>query len=70
MIGCFGCYYYFRYDNYYLYYDLCALNHTIWCDCESQIASDLKGSALRFCCDLKKAANDKSRDLSCDLKRF
>ena len=37
---------------------------------ESQITSDLKGSALRFCCDLKKAPNHKSRDLNCDLKRF
>ena len=37
---------------------------------ESQITSDLKGSALRFCCDLKKASNHKSRDLNCDLKRF
>ena len=32
--------------------------------------SDLKGSVLRFCCDLKKASNHKSRDLSCGLKRF
>ena len=30
---------------------------------ESQIASDLKGSALRFCCDLKRGSNHKSRDL-------
>ena len=37
---------------------------------ESQITSDFKGSALRFCCDLKKASNHKLRDLSCDLKRF
>ena len=37
---------------------------------ESQIASDLKGSALRFCCDLKKASTHKSHDLNCDLNRF
>ena len=37
---------------------------------ESQITSDSKGSALRFCCDLKKASNHKSHDLNCDLKRF
>ena len=30
--------------------DLSAPNRAIWCDC------DLKGSALRFCCDLKKAS--------------
>ena len=30
---------------------------------ESQITSDLKGSALRFCCDLKRGSNHKSRDL-------
>ena len=37
---------------------------------ESQLTSDLKSSALRFCCDLKKTSNHKSRDLNCDLKRF
>ena len=37
---------------------------------ESQITSDLKGSALRFGCDLEKASNHKSRDLNCDVKRF
>ena len=30
---------------------------------ESQITSDLKGLALRFCCDLKRGSNHKSRDL-------
>ena len=32
-------------------------NRAIWCDC------DLKGRALRFCCDLKRGPNHKSRDL-------
>ena len=30
---------------------------------ESQVTSDLKGSALPFCCNLKGASNHKSRDL-------
>ena len=36
---------------------LSAPNRAIWCDC------DLKGSALRFCCDLKRGSNHKARDL-------
>ena len=31
---------------------------------ESRITSDLKGSALRFWCDLKRGSNHKSRDLN------
>ena len=38
-----------------------APNRAIWCDC------DLKGSALRFCCDLKRGSNHKSRDLKVRL---
>ena len=37
---------------------------------ESQITSDLKGSALRFRCDLKKASNHKSHDLNWDFEAF
>ena len=36
----------------------------MWCDC------DLKGSARRFCCDLKKGSNHKSRDLKVRLEPF
>ena len=52
--------------------DLSASNRATWCDSDlrfefdpfkSQSASDLKGSALWFCCDLKRGSNHKLRDL-------
>ena len=51
---------------------LSAPNRAIWCDCDlrfeyrESITSDLRGSALRFCSNLEKVSNHKSRDLNCD----
>ena len=55
-------------------YLLSAPSRAIWCDSnrESQITSDLKGSAQRFCCDLKRGpvANHNRAIWKCDLGRL